>query len=90
MHEIVIGTGITSVEHITGLASACLFDLPGHTYRRIMSTFGGRYAFESNERPVTVINSEAGIELGSEASNFHMLAFSWFDDHIIVNITTMK
>lgn len=52
-----------------------------------LKKLGGRYAFESNERPVTVINSEAGIELGSEASDFHMLAFSWFDDHIIVNIS---
>ncbi len=47
----------------------------------------GRYAFEPNERPVTVIKSETGVELNSRDSNFHMLAFSWFDDYIIVDIS---
>ena len=46
-----------------------------------------RFVFESNERPVTIVNSETGVELNSEASNFHLLAFSWFEDCIIVNIS---
>lgn len=44
------------------------------------------YVFESNERPVAVENTDKGIELGSEESNFHLLAFSWYNDIIIVDI----
>ena len=45
-----------------------------------------RYVFESNEQPVAVVNTEKDIELNSKESNFHMLAFSWQNDIIIVNI----
>ena len=45
-----------------------------------------RYVFESNEQPVAVVNTEKDIELNSKESNFHMLAFSWHDDIIVLNI----
>ena len=46
----------------------------------------GDYIFEENHRPVVVTNSLAGVELNSEESNYHMLAFGWYDNQIVFDI----
>ena len=40
----------------------------------------GQWFFLDNHRPVVITNSLHGIELNSEASNYHMIAFSWQDN----------
>lgn len=47
---------------------------------------GDAYWFQENRNPVTVINSEHGVPLNSEASGYHLLAFSWQKDAIYVDI----
>ena len=46
----------------------------------------GQYIFAENHRPVVISNSQHGIELNSAASNFHMIAFSWYKNWIIQDV----
>lgn len=46
----------------------------------------GQYIFAENHRPVVITNSLRGVELNSEASNYHMIAFCWKDNWIILDV----
>ena len=46
----------------------------------------GQYIFAENHRPVVITNSLHGVALNSEASNFHMIAFCWEDNWIILDV----
>ena len=46
----------------------------------------GQYVFAENHRPVLLVNSLHGVELNSEDSNFHMIAFCWKDNWIVLDI----
>ena len=46
----------------------------------------GQYIFAENHRPVVITNSLHGISLNSEASNYHMTAFGWKDNWIILDV----
>jgi hypothetical protein len=46
----------------------------------------GQYIFAENNRPVVISHSLHGVELNTEKSNYHMIAFSWFDNWIIMDI----
>ena len=46
----------------------------------------GQFYFEENYRPVVIVNSLHGVELNSADSNFHMIAFCWQDNWIILDI----
>lgn len=45
----------------------------------------GQFYFAENHRPVVITNSLHGVELNSEDSNFHMIAFCWQDNWIILD-----
>ena len=45
-----------------------------------------QYSFIENHRPIIITNSLKGVELNSEASNYHMIAFAWKDNWIILDI----
>lgn len=47
---------------------------------------GGDFYFVENHRPVVIANSLHGVELNSEGSNFHMIAFCWQDNWIILDV----
>ena len=46
----------------------------------------GQYIFAENHRPIAIANSPHGVELNSEHSNFHMVAFSWWDNWIMLDV----
>lgn len=46
----------------------------------------GYYVFSENQRPVVITNSLHGVELNSADSNFHMIAFCWQDNWIILDV----
>ena len=46
----------------------------------------GQYIFAENHRPVVIINSLQGVALNSEDSNYHMIAFCWQDNWIILDV----
>ena len=46
----------------------------------------GRYTFEENHRPVVITHSLHGVALNSEASNYHMIAFCWQNNWIILDV----
>ena len=46
----------------------------------------GQYIFAENHREVVITNSLQGVELNSESSNFHMIAFAWYDNWIIIDV----
>ena len=46
----------------------------------------GRYIFAENRRPVVITNSLHGAELNSAESNYHMIAFCWHDNWIILDV----
>lgn len=46
----------------------------------------GQYVFVENHRPVVVIHSLHGVALNSEDSNFHMIAFCWQNNWIILDV----
>ena len=46
----------------------------------------GQYIFIENHRPVVMTHSLHGVELNSEESNYHMIAFSWKDNWIIFDV----
>jgi len=45
----------------------------------------GQYVFVENRRPVVITNSLHGVELNSADSNYHMIAFCWQDNWIILD-----
>ena len=45
-----------------------------------------QYSFIENRRPIIITNSLKGVELNSVASNYHMIAFAWKDNWIILDI----
>lgn len=46
----------------------------------------GQYIFAENHRPVVITNSLHGVELNTAESNFHMIAFCWQDNWIIMDV----
>lgn len=46
----------------------------------------GDFYYVENHRPIVVTNSLAGTELNSEDSNYHMIAFHWKDNWIIMDL----
>ena len=46
----------------------------------------GQFYFAENHRPIVIVNSLHGVELNSEDSNLHMIAFCWEDNWIILDI----
>lgn len=46
----------------------------------------GRYVYVENYRPVVITNSLHGVDLNSEESNYHMIAFCMQDNWIIVDV----
>ena len=46
----------------------------------------GQYIFAENHRPVVITNSLHGVALNVEASNYHMIAFCWKDNWIILDV----
>ncbi len=46
----------------------------------------GNYVFAENHRPVVITNSLHGVELNSEESNYHMIAFCWQDNWMILDV----
>ena len=46
----------------------------------------GQYIFAENHRPVVITNSLHGVDLNSEDSNYHMIAFSYQDNWIILDV----
>lgn len=46
----------------------------------------GRYVFAKNHRPVVITNSLRGVDLNCADSNFHMIAFCWQDNWIILDV----
>ena len=46
----------------------------------------GQYTFEENHRPVVITHSLHGVALNSEGSNYHMIAFCWQDNWIILDV----
>lgn len=46
----------------------------------------GQYVFIDNRRPVVISNSLNGVELNAEASNYHMIAFTYKDNWIILDV----
>ena len=46
----------------------------------------GDFYFAENHRPVVITNSLHGVELNSADSNFHMIAFCWQDNWILLDV----
>ena len=46
----------------------------------------GQYVFVDNARPVVISNSLHGVDLNAEESNYHMIAFAYQDNWIILDI----
>lgn len=46
----------------------------------------GQYVFIDNARPVVISNSLHGVDLNAEESNYHMIAFAYQDNWIILDI----
>ena len=46
----------------------------------------GQYIFAENPRPVVISHSLHGVELNSADSDFHMIAFAWQDNWIILDV----
>lgn len=46
----------------------------------------GQFVFVENRRPVVLTNSLDGVELNAPESNFHMIAFCWQDNWIILDV----
>lgn len=46
----------------------------------------GRYIFAENRRPVVITHSLHGVDLNSPESNYHMIAFCWQDNWIILDV----
>lgn len=46
-----------------------------------------RWEYIDNDRPVVITNSLGGVELNSEASNYHLISFSYQDNWIILDVS---
>ena len=46
----------------------------------------GQYVFADNTRPVVISESLHGVELNAEESNYHMIAFAYQDNWIILDV----
>ena len=46
----------------------------------------GQYIFMDNHRPVVISHSLHGVPLNSQDSNFHMIAFCYLDNWIILDV----
>lgn len=46
----------------------------------------GQYVFIDNERPVVITDSLEGVELNSEESNYHMIAFAYQDNWLELDV----
>ena len=46
----------------------------------------GQYIFAENHRPVVITHSLHGVALNSEESNYHMIAFCWQDNWVILDV----
>ena len=46
----------------------------------------GQWFFLDNHRPVVITNSLHGVELNSEASNYHMISFAWQDNWMVMDV----
>lgn len=46
----------------------------------------GQYVFVDNERPIVITDSLDGVELNSEESNYHMIAFAYQDNWIELDV----
>ena len=46
----------------------------------------GQYFFLDNHRPVVITNSLHGVELNAEASNYHLISFSWQDNWMVMDV----
>lgn len=46
----------------------------------------GQFYFAENHRAIVVVSSLQGVELNSEDSNFHMIAFCWQDNWIQLDV----
>ena len=46
----------------------------------------GGFVYAENHRPVVISDSLHGAELNSEETNYHMIAFSWQDNMIILDV----
>ena len=46
----------------------------------------GQYIFEDNPRPVVIANTLHGVSLNSKEANYHMIAFSWADNWIMMDV----
>ena len=47
----------------------------------------GQWGLTENRRPIVVSQSNVGPALLSEASNHHLIAFSWHEDWLILNVS---
>ena len=43
------------------------------------------YVYKDNTRPIVITDTEEGVELNSAASNYHMIAFSYYEDWITMD-----
>ena len=46
----------------------------------------GGYVYAENPRPVVITNSLHGVDLNSKEANYHMIAFCWQDNMIILDV----
>lgn len=46
----------------------------------------GGYVYAENHRPVVISDSLHGVDLNSEEANYHMIAFCWQDNMIILDV----
>ena len=46
----------------------------------------GAYIFAENTRQIVISHSARGVELNSKSSNYHMVAFAWIDNWIILDV----
>lgn len=53
---------------------------------RLLRDGDGGWIYAANDRPVTVNHSLNGVTLNSPESNYHMVAFSWYDNRITLDI----
>ena len=52
----------------------------------LLKNKNGQYIFAENRRPVVITHSLHGVDLNSEDSNYHMIAFCWQDNWIILDV----
>ncbi len=58
-----------------------------YPYLRVELKRDGEYYLAQNDRPVVVSHGLSGVTLNTAASNYHLLAFSYQDDWVILDIS---